>query len=85
MKKRDEDLSREVELLRSKYEELERLAKGQGLSGIFNFKRAADTEGAKSVKPARSSYKIYQINHNKKSLICNRGKISPLNSFDHWG
>lgn len=52
MKKRDEDLSREVEVLRSKYEELERLAKGQGLSGIFNFKRAADTEGAKSVKPA---------------------------------
>ncbi|KAK9936456.1 hypothetical protein M0R45_013298 [Rubus argutus] len=52
MKKRDEDLSREVELLRSKYEELERLAKGQGLGGIFNFKRAADTEGAKSVKPA---------------------------------
>ncbi|XP_004293907.1 PREDICTED: OPA3-like protein [Fragaria vesca subsp. vesca] len=52
MKQRDEDLSREVELLRSKYEELEKLAKGQGLSGVFNFKRVAEKEGANSVKPA---------------------------------
>ncbi|XP_050370274.1 OPA3-like protein [Argentina anserina] len=55
MKQRDEELSREVELLRSKYEELEKLAKGQGLSGIFNFKRVADAQGGNSVKPARSS------------------------------
>lgn len=51
MKQRDEALSREVVLLRAKFEELEKLAKGRGLSGIINFKRA-ETEGAKTEKPA---------------------------------
>ena len=51
LKQRDEALSREVELLKEKLEELEKLARGRGLSGIISFKRP-DTESAKSVKPA---------------------------------
>ncbi|KAH7533157.1 hypothetical protein FEM48_Zijuj04G0100500 [Ziziphus jujuba var. spinosa] len=37
MKQRDEDLARELELLKHKLEELEQLAKGRGLAGIFHF------------------------------------------------
>ncbi|KAM1008493.1 hypothetical protein COP2_005079 [Malus domestica] len=51
LKQRDEALSREVELLKEKLEELEKLARGRGLSGIISFKRP-DTESAKSVNPA---------------------------------
>ncbi|OWM91169.1 OPA3-like protein [Punica granatum] len=50
MRQRDEDLAREVELLRHKLEELEEIAKNRGLSGIFKFKHA-DTENAKLAKP----------------------------------
>jgi len=35
MKRRDEELAREVELLRQRVEELDRLAKGRGLTGIM--------------------------------------------------
>ncbi|PKI58542.1 hypothetical protein CRG98_021067 [Punica granatum] len=49
-RQRDEDLAREVELLRHKLEELEEIAKNRGLSGIFKFKHA-DTENAKLAKP----------------------------------
>lgn len=38
MRQKDEDLARELELLKHKVEELEQLAKGRGLGGIFNFK-----------------------------------------------
>ncbi|KAM3697513.1 hypothetical protein ACJW30_06G118700 [Castanea mollissima] len=38
MKQRDDDLTKEVELLRHKIEELEKLAKTRGLAGIFNFR-----------------------------------------------
>ncbi|XP_009352836.1 OPA3-like protein [Pyrus x bretschneideri] len=51
LKQRDEALSREVELLKEKLEELEKLARGRGLSGIISFKRP-DTESAKPVNPA---------------------------------
>ncbi|CAN6553129.1 unnamed protein product [Malus baccata var. baccata] len=51
LKQRDEALSREVELLKEKLEELEKLARGRGLSGIISFKRP-DTESAVSLKPA---------------------------------
>ncbi|KAL6198361.1 hypothetical protein ACLB2K_028152 [Fragaria x ananassa] len=68
MKQRDEELSREVELLRSKYEELEKLAKGQGLSGIFNFKHVADKEGANSLKPIGDTVPIF----------------SPITKRPHW-
>ncbi|KAF8411108.1 hypothetical protein HHK36_003647 [Tetracentron sinense] len=51
MKQRDEDLAREAELLKHKLEELEHLAKGRGLTGIFNFKHAHATEDGKSANP----------------------------------
>lgn len=44
MKQKNEDLAREVELLKQKLEELEQLAKGQGLGRIFNFKLARVAE-----------------------------------------
>lgn len=49
LKQRDEDLAREVEQLKHKLEELEQLAKGQGLSGLFNFKHAHATEDGKAL------------------------------------
>lgn len=49
---RDEELAREVELLKQKLEELQQLARGRGLAGVFNFRNAHDAEDGKSVKPA---------------------------------
>ena len=49
LKQRDEDLAREVEQLKHKLEELEQLAKGQGLSCLFNFKHAHATEDGKAL------------------------------------
>ncbi|OWM78681.1 OPA3-like protein isoform X1 [Punica granatum] len=43
MKQRDEELSREVELLKHKLEEVEELAKSRGLGGILNFRHAHAT------------------------------------------
>lgn len=40
MKQRDEDLAREIELLKQKIEEIEQVAKGRGLSGILHFRHA---------------------------------------------
>ena len=37
MKEKDEDLTKEVEHFKQKLQELEHLARRQGLSGIFNF------------------------------------------------
>ena len=51
MKQRNENLAMEVEFLRHKLEELEQLAKQQGLSGLFKFKHA-NTEGGNLAKPA---------------------------------
>ncbi|XP_057948663.1 OPA3-like protein [Malania oleifera] len=51
MKQRDEDLARELQQLKHKLEELEQLAKGRGLTGIFNLKNV-HTENEKSAKPA---------------------------------
>lgn len=48
MRQRDEDLAREVELLKHKVEELEQLAKGRGLSGIFHFRHAPLSEDEKA-------------------------------------
>lgn len=50
MKQRDEDLAREVELLKHKLQEIEQLAKGRGLGGIFQLKHSA----AEEVKAAKS-------------------------------
>ncbi|XP_050215242.1 OPA3-like protein [Mercurialis annua] len=51
MRQRDEELAREVETLRHKLEEIEQLAKGRGLSGVFHFKHS-NTEAVKVPKPA---------------------------------
>eukprot|EP00262_Sarcandra_glabra_P008551 TRINITY_DN22089_c0_g1_i1.p1 TRINITY_DN22089_c0_g1~~TRINITY_DN22089_c0_g1_i1.p1 ORF type:complete len:170 (+),score=43.36 TRINITY_DN22089_c0_g1_i1:198-707(+) len=51
MKQRDEELSKEVELLKHKLDELEKLARGQGLSGILRFRTHA-TEDTKSASTA---------------------------------
>ncbi|XP_022864916.1 uncharacterized protein LOC111384816 [Olea europaea var. sylvestris] len=45
MRQRDEELLKEVELLKQKLEELEQLARGRGLSGVFNFRHANTEEG----------------------------------------
>ncbi|KAK4743721.1 hypothetical protein SAY87_010033 [Trapa incisa] len=50
MRQRDEDLAKEVEILRNKLEELEQLAKNRGLSGIFKLK-GAESEHVKIAKP----------------------------------
>ena len=49
MKQRDEDLLREVEILKQKFEELEELAKRRGLSGVIHLKRV-NHEGGKLAK-----------------------------------
>lgn len=51
MRQRDEDLAKEMESLKQKLEELEQLAKGKGLTGVFNFKNVK-TQNANSVNPA---------------------------------
>ncbi|KAE8656360.1 Syntaxin of plants 61 [Hibiscus syriacus] len=51
MKKRNEDLATQVELLRHKLEEVEQLAKRQGLAGIFKLKHA-NMEGENLAKPS---------------------------------
>ncbi|CAM8983729.1 unnamed protein product [Rhodiola kirilowii] len=47
LRRKDEELARDIELLQQKYAELEQLAKGRGLAGIINFK-PAHSEAAKS-------------------------------------
>ncbi|KAL2466599.1 Optic atrophy 3 protein (OPA3) [Abeliophyllum distichum] len=44
MKQRDEDLAREVELLKHRIASLEQVAKDQGIGGFLNFKRGNTTE-----------------------------------------
>ncbi|CAN4084126.1 unnamed protein product [Withania somnifera] len=51
MRERDEALSREVESMKSRIQELEQLAKGRGLARVFNF-RPSHVEEAKSPTPA---------------------------------
>lgn len=47
MKQRDEELEREVQLLKKKLEELEQLAKGRGIGGLFSFRHAQATDNGK--------------------------------------
>ncbi|KAJ0971150.1 hypothetical protein J5N97_019109 [Dioscorea zingiberensis] len=47
LKQKEEDLVREVEELKQKIHEIETLARGRGLTGIFNFKQGAVPESSK--------------------------------------
>ncbi|THG12864.1 hypothetical protein TEA_028472 [Camellia sinensis var. sinensis] len=51
MRQKDEELAKEIELLKKKLQELEQLARGQGLAGVFNIRRP-QAEDVKSGKPA---------------------------------
>lgn len=51
MRERDEALAREMESLKSKIQELEQLARGRGLAGVFNL-RPSHVEESKSPTPA---------------------------------
>uniref|UniRef100_A0A803QJM6 OPA3-like protein n=1 Tax=Cannabis sativa TaxID=3483 RepID=A0A803QJM6_CANSA len=48
MKKRDDNIEREIELLKQKIEEIEHLAKEKGIYGIFNLRHAHSTEDGKT-------------------------------------
>ncbi|KAJ0111023.1 hypothetical protein Patl1_02368 [Pistacia atlantica] len=48
MKQRDEDLAREIELLKQKLAELEELSKGRGLSGLFHIRHPHHTDNEKA-------------------------------------
>lgn len=45
---RNENLAREVKLLKQKLEELEVLARGRGLAGILNFRHTHGSEDSKT-------------------------------------
>lgn len=51
MRQKHEELEQELELLKQKYAELEKLAKGRVIAGIVNFKRA-DSETGKASRAA---------------------------------
>ncbi|PIN06040.1 putative coiled-coil protein [Handroanthus impetiginosus] len=44
LRKQDEDLSKEVELLKQKLAEIEQIARGRGLAGVFNFRHAEEAK-----------------------------------------
>lgn len=44
MRQRDEELAKEVELLRQKLAEIEQIARGRGLAGVFNLRHAQAEE-----------------------------------------
>ncbi|GAA0152195.1 hypothetical protein LIER_10736 [Lithospermum erythrorhizon] len=50
LRQRNEELAKEVELLKQKLQEIEQLAKGRGLSGVFKLKK--DPEEGKTAPPA---------------------------------
>uniref|UniRef100_A0A0E0BZU5 OPA3-like protein n=1 Tax=Oryza meridionalis TaxID=40149 RepID=A0A0E0BZU5_9ORYZ len=52
LKQREESLSKDLEDLKLRLAEIERLAKGRGLSGILNFKGVHGAESSKAATPA---------------------------------
>ncbi|KAG8385498.1 hypothetical protein BUALT_Bualt03G0051600 [Buddleja alternifolia] len=48
MRQRDEDLAKEVELLKQKLAEIEQMARGRGLAGVLNFRHAHAEEAKPS-------------------------------------
>ncbi|KAL6975892.1 hypothetical protein U1Q18_024687 [Sarracenia purpurea var. burkii] len=51
LKQRDEDLAREVELLKHKIAELEQLVRGRGLGGMFKFRHGQSPTGDGQATP----------------------------------
>lgn len=53
MRQRNDELAEEVEILKHRFEELEQLARGRGLTGILNFKNIISSkEDGKTEKTA---------------------------------
>ncbi|KAK3159600.1 hypothetical protein QOZ80_1BG0048660 [Eleusine coracana subsp. coracana] len=52
LEQREDSLAKELEDLKLKLDEIERLAKGRGLSGILNFKGIQGADGSKAATPA---------------------------------
>jgi hypothetical protein len=52
LKLREESLAKELEDLKVRLSEIERLAKGRGLTGILNLKRVHGPEVGKAATPA---------------------------------
>ena len=52
LKQREESLAKELEDLKVKLSEIERLAKGRGLTGILNLKGVHGAEASKEATPA---------------------------------
>ncbi|XP_074571800.1 uncharacterized protein LOC141828297 [Curcuma longa] len=52
IKQKEEDLLKEVEQLKQKLSEIEQLARGRGLSGIFTLRNSHTLEGTKPATPA---------------------------------
>ncbi|XP_047059137.1 OPA3-like protein [Lolium rigidum] len=52
LKQREDSLAKDLEDLKRKLDELERLARGRGLSGILNFKGVSRSDGGKAATPA---------------------------------
>jgi hypothetical protein len=52
LKQREDSLAKDLEDLKRKLDELERLARGRGLSGILNFKGVSGSDGGKAATPA---------------------------------
>ncbi|KAH6773658.1 Optic atrophy 3 protein [Perilla frutescens var. hirtella] len=44
MRQRDEELAKEVDLLKQKLAEIEQIARGRGLAGVFNFRQAEEAK-----------------------------------------
>ncbi|XP_059659781.1 OPA3-like protein [Cornus florida] len=51
LRQREEEIAKEIELLKQKVGELEQLGKGRGLSGLFHFKHAPGTEEGQKNQP----------------------------------
>ncbi|KAJ1690796.1 hypothetical protein LUZ63_014951 [Rhynchospora breviuscula] len=51
LKEKEEELTREIQFLKKKLDEIENLANSRGLTGVFNFRGNRKTESATSATP----------------------------------
>lgn len=52
LRQRDDDLARELVLLKQRFDELEQYARGRGIAGIFTFKNSVGAEEKRQTQPA---------------------------------